>query len=179
MRQVERLRYLDGGSFQALELPYTNDELSMIVLLPKQVAGLAELEAMLTAKAVSDWLARMTVQVVDVTLPRFKITAEFRLKETLSRLGMPMAFSDTADFSGVATGDRLQLSDVFHKAYVEVNEKGTEAAAATGAVMVPTSAGPLIQREVFRADHPFCFVIRENGTGSLLFAGRLANPLTK
>ena len=179
MRQVERLRYLDGGRFQALELPYTNDELSMIVLLPKQVGGLAELEAMLTAKAVSDWLTRMTVQVVDVTLPRFKVTAELRLKETLSRLGMPLAFSDTADFSGVAKGDRLQLSDVFHKAYVEVNEKGTEAAAATGMVMVPTSAGPPIQREVFRADHPFFFVIRENGTGSLLFAGRLANPLTK
>jgi len=179
MRQVERLRYLDGGSFQALELPYTNDELSMIVLLPKQVGGLAELEAMLTAKAVSDWLARMTVQVVDVTLPRFKITAELRLKETLSRLGMPLAFSDTADFSGIAKGDRLKLSDVFHKAYVEVNEKGTEAAAATGGVMVPTSAGPPIRMEVFRADHPFFFVIRENGTGSLLFAGRLASPLTK
>ena len=179
MRQVERLRYLDGGSFQALELPYTNDELSMIVLLPKQVGGLAELEAMLTAKAVSDWLARMTVQVVDVTLPRFKITAELRLKETLSRLGMPLAFSDTADFSGVAKGDGLKLSDVFHKAYVEVNEKGTEAAAATGGVMVPTSAGPPIRMEVFRADHPFFFVIRENGTGSLLFAGRLASPLTK
>ena len=179
MRQGERLRYLDGGSFQALELPYTNDELSMIVLLPKQVGGLAELEAMLTAKAVSDWLARMTVQVVDVTLPRFKITAELRLKETLSRLGMPLAFSDTADFSGIAKGDRLKLSDVFHKAYVEVNEKGTEAAAATGGVMVPTSAGPPIRMEVFRADHPFFFVIRENGTGSLLFAGRLASPLTK
>ena len=179
MRQVERLRYLDGGSFQALELPYTNDELSMIVLLPKQVGGLAELEAMLTAKGVSDWLARMTVQVVDVTLPRFKITAELRLQETLSRLGMPLAFSDTADFSGIAKGDRLKLSDVFHKAYVEVNEKGTEAAAATGGVMVPTSAGPPIRMEVFRADHPFFFVIRENGTGSLLFAGRLVSPLTK
>lgn len=179
MRQVERLRYLDGGSFQALELPYTNDELSMIVLLPKQVGGLAELEAMLTAKAVSDWLARMTAQVVDVTLPRFKVTAALRLKETLSRLGMPLAFSDTADFSGVATGARLQLSEVFHKAYVEVNEKGTEAAAATGAVMVPMSAGRQIQGEAFRADHPFFFVIRETGTGSLLFAGRLANPLTK
>jgi serpin B len=94
-----------------------------------------------TAKAVSDWLARMTVQMVDVTLPRFKVTAESRLKETLSRLGMPLAFSDTADFSGVANGDRLQLSDVFPKAYVE-------AAAATGTVMALASAGIQIKREV-------------------------------
>ena len=89
---------------------------------------------------------------------------------------MPLAFSDTADFSGVAKGDRLTLSEVIHKAYVEVNEKGTEAAAGTGSVMVVVSAGRQIQREMFRADHPFFFVIRENGTGSILFAGRLANP---
>jgi serine protease inhibitor len=177
MRQSGQLRYLDGGTFQALELPYRDDELSMIVLLPKQAGGLAELEAMLTAKDLADVRARMTVRMVDVMLPRFKVTAEFRLRETLSRLGMPLAFSNTADFSGVAKGDRLKLSDVFHKAYVEVNEKGTEAAAATGGVAVPTSAGP--PRELFRADHPFFFVIRENGTGSLLFVGRLANPLAK
>ena len=86
--------------------------------------------------------------------------------------------SASSQSSGVAKGARLKLSDVFHKAYVEVNEKGTEAAAATGATMV-TSAGPPVSREVFRADHPFFFVIREKGTGSLLFAGRLANPGAK
>jgi len=176
MRQSGQLPYLDAGTFQALELPYRDDELSMIVLLPRQAGGLAELEATLTAKNLADVLARMTVRRVDVTLPRFKVTAEFRLRETLSRLGMPLAFSNTADFSGVAKGDRLKLSNLFHKAYVEVNEKGTEAAAATGGVVIPTSAP---QKELFRADHPFFFVIRENGTGSLLFVGRLANPLAK
>jgi serpin B len=176
MRQAEPLRYLDGGTFQALELPYRDDELSMIVLLPKQAGGLPDLEATLTAKHLADVLARTTVRQVIVMLPRFTVTAEFRLRETLGRLGMPLAFSNTADFSGVVKGDRLKLSDVFHKAYVEVSEKGTEAAAATGGVMVPTSAP---RRELFRADHPFVFVIRENRTGSLLFVGRLANPLAK
>lgn len=176
MRQVESLRYLDSGSFQALELPYRDDELSMIVFLPRKAGGLAELERTLTAAVVTDSLARMTVHEVDVTLPRFKVTAEFRLREPLTSLGMPLAFSARADFSGITKGVGLQLSEVFHKAYVEVNEKGTEAAAATGAPMTLSFRRGAV---VFRADHPFFFVIRENGTGSLLFAGRLANPAAK
>ncbi len=176
MRQLASLRYLDGDSFQALELPYRDDELSMVVFLPKKTSGLAELEGTLTAARVTDALARMTVHEVDVTLPRFNVTTELRLKEPLTRLGMPLAFSDRADFSGIAKGDLLKISEVFHKAYVEVNEKGTEAAAATGGTMAEVSARLRVPRAVFRADHAFFFLIRENGTGSLLFAGRLANP---
>jgi serpin B len=177
MSQSRSLRYLDGGSFQALELPYAADELSMILFLPRTVDGLPKLESSLTATRLADWLARMTTQEVDVTLPRFKVTAEFRLDQALADLGMPLAFSaGQADFSGIAKDVPLSLSAVIHKAYVDVNEKGTEAAAATGAVVRVTSAVVRPPRPVFRADHPFFFIIRDNGTGSTLFAGRVVNP---
>jgi serpin B len=180
MSQQRAFRYLDGGSFQALELPYDADQQSMIVFLPRRADGLAELEKTLTAARVTDWLAQLAVRDVDVTLPRFKVTAEFQLKDALTDLGMPRAFSPgKADFSGIATGEPLALSAVIHKAYVDVNEKGTEAAAATAAMIFATSARAPEPRPVFRADHPFFFVIRDNGTGSLLFAGRLVNPQAK
>ncbi len=113
----------------------------MIVFLPKRADGLAELEKTLTAARVTDWLAKLTPYQVDVTLPRFKVTAEFQLKDTLTDLGMPLAFSlPKADFSGIATVKPLALSAVIHKAFVDVNEKGTEAAAATAATIVTMSA---------------------------------------
>lgn len=177
MRQRRTLGYLDGGSFQALELPYGAGEQSMIVFLPKKMDGLADLEKMLTAARLTDWLGQLSPRDVDVTLPRFKITAEFQLKDALTTLGMPIAFSAGADFSGMATGEPLALSAVIHKAYVDVNEKGTEAAAATAGTVVATSARLQEPEPVqFRADHPFFFVIRDNGTGSVLFAGRLVDP---
>ena len=180
MSQQRAFRYLDGGSFQALELPYDADQQSMIVFLPKRADGLAELEKTLTAARVADWLAQMAVQEVDVTLPRFKVTAEFQLKDALTDLGMPLAFSPRkADFSGIATGEPLSLSAVIHKAYVDVNEKGTEAAAATRGDTQHHVLRDPEPRHVFRADHPFFFVIRDNGTGTLLFAGRLVNPQAK
>jgi serpin B len=108
---------------------------------------------------------------VRVILPRFKITAEFQLKPPLQALGMKLAFSGGADFSGMIKAGGVFVDAVVHKAHVDVNERGTEAAAAT-AVPMTTSAPP-----TFRADHPFVFFIRENGTGSLLLAGRLANPV--
>ena len=179
MSQQRRFRYLDGGSFQALELPYDADQQSMVVFLPKRADGLAELEKTLTAARLADWLAQLAAQEVDVTLPRFKVTADFQLKDALTDLGMPLAFSPNADFSGITTGEPLSLSAVIHKAYVDVNEKGTEAAAATAATMRATLAVAPEPRHVFRADHPFFFVIRDNGTGTLLFAGRLVNPQAK
>jgi serpin B len=180
MSQQGAFRYLDGGSFQALELPYDANQQSMIVFLPSRVDGLAELEKTLTAARVTDWLAQLTLRDVDVTLPRFKVTAEFQLKNALTDLGMPLAFFlGKADFSGIATGEALALSAVIHKAYVDVNEKGTEAAAATAVTVFTTSLRAPEPRPVFRADHPFFFVIRDNGTGSLLFAGRLVNPQAK
>ena len=138
MSQLRRFRYLDGGSFQALELPYDADQQSMVVFLPKRADGLAELEKTLTAARLADWLAQLGAQEVDVTLPRFKVTADFQLKDALTDLGMPLAFSPrAADFSGIATGEPLSLSAVVHKAYVDVNEKGTEAAAGNACFHLP------------------------------------------
>jgi serpin B len=111
---------------------------------------------------------------VDITLPKFKVTAEFSLKDALSRLGMPIAFDRVkADFSGIATREKLHISAVVHKAFVDVNELGTEAAAAT-AVGVGTLSLP--PPATFRADRPFVYLIRDNRTGSILFMGRVVNP---
>ena len=176
MRRVGRLGYLDGGGFQALALPYAGDALSMVVLLPKETGGLAEFERSLTAEALSDWLAKLRPHRVDVALPKFKVEAGFELQKALSAMGMPVAFSGDADFSGINGRRDLFISAVIHKAFVDVNEEGTEAAAAT-AVLMPRSAAarpePLM---TFRADHPFVFLIRDKPTGSILFLGRVTNP---
>lgn len=155
---------------QVLSLPYTGKDLTMILLLPAANDGLAALEARLTPENLDRWLAAGRDTEVQVSLPRFRITAEFSLKDELAAMGMPSAFS-SADFSGMAEGRDLAISEVVHKAFVEVNEEGTEAAAATAVIIRETSA-PL----EFRADHPFLFLIRDEVTGSVLFLGRVASP---
>jgi serpin B len=171
--------YLDAGSYAMLELPYVGKELSMVVFLPKKVDGLADFEKSLTATKLTDWakgLPKLPPRDVEVYLPRFKMTSEFSLKGELSALGMTDAFTDAADFSGMNSGkEKLKIADVVHKAFVEVNEEGTEAAAATGVVIKPLSINPNPD-PVFRADHPFFFVIRDNRSGSVLFMGRLMQP---
>jgi serpin B len=112
---------------------------------------------------------------VRVAFPRFKVTQEFELNKTLGAMGMPLAFSDRADFSGMDGRQDLYISNVLHKAFVDVNEEGTEAAAATGVAVGAKSAPPTPQQE-FRADHPFVFLLRDTGTGSILFTGRVTNP---
>jgi serpin B len=175
MNQTGFFKYFDGGSFQALELPYVGDKLSMLVLLPKEVDGLATFEQSLTAQKLVEWLPALRSQEVVVALPKFTVTAEFLLNQALSALGMPLAFSDAADFSGMSEDRGLALSAVLHKAYVDVNEEGTEAAAATGGVARVTSA-PLTPPPVFRADHPFVFLIRDTRSGGILFLGRVTQP---
>jgi serpin B len=152
----------------------------MLVLLPRQVEGLAELEKTLTAEKLKDWLNELRTQNAEVTLPKFLMTDEFALKDTLTALGMRKAFSPgEADFSGMNGGrEPLVISTVTHKAFVEVNEEGTEAAAATAVGMAALSAPPppLPPVPVFRADHPFLFAICDVKTGLILFLGRVINP---
>ncbi len=174
MHQTGFFKYFEGDNFQALELPYVSGTLSMVVLLPKKVDGLAEFEQSLTAQNLTKWLPQLQQHEVVVTLPKFKITAQFMLKEILSKMGMPLAFSPAADFSGMSEEEGLYLSAVIHKAYVKVNEKGTEAAAATGVIARAISAGP--PPAIFHADHPFVFLIRDNSSSSILFLGRLVQP---
>lgn len=174
MHQTGFFNYFAGDNFQALELPYVGGKLSMVVLLPKKVDGLTEFEQSLTAQNLTQWLPQLQRREVEVTLPKFKVTAEFTLNEVLSRMGMPLAFRAAADFSGMREEKDLYLSAVIHKAYVDVNEEGTEAAAATGIGMRTLSLGP--PPAIFRADHPFVFLIRYNSSGSILFLGRMAQP---
>lgn len=169
-------KYADSDAFQALEMPYKGNDLSMLVLLPRKVDGLAGLERLLSASRLKDWLGMLRAQKVDITLPKFKTTREYQLNKVLAAMGMASAFdSDRADFTGMnGTGPRLFLSVVVHKAFVDVNEQGTEAAAATGAG-IALAAAP-VKTQTFRADHPFLFLIRDNRSGSILFLGRVSDP---
>jgi len=175
MHETAGLKFLDGGNFQLLDMPYKGRQQSMVVLLPKKTDGLAELEKTLTAQNLVSWLAKSQQQQVRVAFPKFKFTREFELNKKLAQMGMPLAFSSKADFSGMVGRKDLYISNVIHKAFVDVHEKGTEAAAATAVVMDRLSAPPAVLQE-FKADHPFVFVIRDNRTGSILFLGRVSNP---
>jgi serine protease inhibitor len=175
MHQTNRFGYLDGGSFQALEMPYAGKELSMVVLLPNQVDGLADFEKTLTPDNLKSWVGKLRPERVEVALPKFKMTNRFEMNKTLSEMGMPLAFSDKADFSGMNGSKNLYITGVFHKAFVDVNEEGTEAAAATGVVVGERSA-PAQKARRFHADHPFVFLIRDVSSGSVLFMGRVSNP---
>jgi serpin B len=175
MHQTGKFSYFKDGAVQGLEMPYVGKDLSMVVLLPSKPDGLGELEKKLTANQLSSWLGKLHETKVDVTLPKFKTTREFQLKKALSELGMPLAFTFNADFSGINGGkDSLRIADVIHKAYVDVNEEGTEAAAATGVVIEARSEPP--PTPVFRADHPFVFLIRDRRSDSILFIGRIVQP---
>ena len=177
-----RYEGVDGGSVQALELPYQGEQLSMVVLLPNKVRGrldgsLGDLEKALSPATLQAWVARLRKQEVHVSLPRFKMTCEFRLKKVLQAMGMKDAFvMGVAEFTGMrktAKSEGLHVSAVVHKAFVDVNEEGTEAAAATAVVMEDEAYHPPV---IFRADRPFLFLIRHNETGSILFLGRVMNP---
>jgi serpin B len=177
MGRTGLMMYLQERHFQALELPYAGGDLSMIVLLPREADGLPAFEETLTVSNLTEWVSKLDAEEVAVHLPRFRVTEELFLKPVLSAMGMPLAFdAEHADFSGMddGKGPGLYIAAVVHKAFVEVNEEGTEAAAATGVAM----AGRARFRppEVFRADHPFVFLIRDTRSGSILFIGRVAEP---
>jgi serpin B len=179
MHQSESVRYMEDENLQAVEIPYSGNRLSMIVLLPRRISGCGDLEARLTPGMLARSLAQMKQQKVEIFLPRFKQDSAFELNGSLAKMGMPDAFGPDADFSGMDGTRQLFISGVFHKAWVEVNEQGTEAAAATVTTMKALSiARPLAPPPVFRADHPFIFMIRDMREGSILFLGRLAQPST-
>lgn len=163
---------LDG--LKVLEMPYVGNRLSMIVLLPEKVDGLSQLEQQLKLENLQKWLSSVSSSQypVQVSLPKFKVTGEFELKQTLSQLSMSSAFSDTADFSGMNGKKDLSLSAVVHKTFISVNESGTEATGAT-AVIAGTRGGG----KRFQANHPFIFLIRDRRSESILFLGRVVNPL--
>lgn len=177
MHKKQSYPFVQDALLQVLELPYKGNDLSMLVLLPKETEGLADLESSLSASKIAELRAKLRSRPVDVYLPKFKLDASFSLTKTLQELGMKLAFAETADFSGMDGRRDLHISAVIHKAFVNVNEEGTEAAAATGVVnrvmARPISKPPVI----FRADHPFVFAICDKRDGSILFLGRVADPV--
>ena len=175
MHQKERHNYFEDEKVQVIALGYLGTELSMMIVLPRERNGLATIEKTLSADKLDKWTSGLKRQQVQLALPRFKVEAEFELSQALSQMGMPLAFTEKADFSGITNDEPLMLSAVLHKTYVDVNEKGTEAAAATAAVMKATSMPHEEEPVVFRADHPFIFLIRDE-QGTVLFIGRLAKP---
>lgn len=165
----------DGASARG-EAAAGPSTLSMLIILPKKADALADLDKQVTAANITKWAAGLRRQTVQVFLPRFTMNAQFELSKELQALGMTDAFTWAADFSGisVSAGGKLAISAVVHKAFVDVNEEGTEAAAATGVIMTRSLAMPG-NRVEFRADHPFFFLIRHEPTGSILFMGHLTS----
>ncbi len=166
--------YSENNKLQILEMPYSGEELSMLILLPKD-DDLKGLENSLTVKQLSKWRKDLKEQRVNIFLPRFKFETKYFLADTLKEMGMPTAFSPAADFSGMTGKKDLFISQVIHQAFVEVNEEGTEAAAAT-AVIMEKGLSVSHRMSVFKADHPFIFLIQEKATGNILFFGRVTNP---
>ena len=172
MAKQSNFRYAAMPTFKMLELPYKGKELSMLVILPDKKEGLPELEKELSSTKLETWTRALRGTEVSVFLPRFKMVFQLKLNDAMKALGMKNAFSATlADFSGMTGKRDLCISEAIHKAFVEFNEEGTEAAAATSIVMAPTSIARPREIPVFRADHPFLYVIRHDATGTILFLG--------
>ncbi|XP_004398123.1 PREDICTED: serpin B11 isoform X1 [Odobenus rosmarus divergens] len=171
-----KLAFIKEPQMQVLELPYVNNKLSMIILLPVGTASLEQVEKQLNTKTFHEWTssANMVEREVEVHIPRFKLAIKYELSSLLNSLGMTDIFNEIkADLSGISPGDGLYLSKVIHKSYVDVNEEGTEAAAATGDSFLVKR---LPIRARFLANHPFLFFIRHSHTNTILFCGKLASP---
>lgn len=166
--------YTETLSVQVLELPYAGKEISMIVVLPKQEKNLQQVESELSLELLTKWLSDLRQTQVDLYLPRFKVECRFTLKGILISMGMKDAFTAAADFSRMDGTKMLQMKDVIHQSFVEVNEEGTEATAAT-AVIMGIKAAPS-KPIVFRVDRPFLFLIYDNVHELILFMGRVVNP---
>lgn len=178
--------YAELEKLQILELPYEGEEVSMLILLPKQGRSydyendkeivyeytLEDIE--LNVEKLEEYKVAMKETKLDsIFLPKFEFDTKYSMAKTLSDMGMPTAFLDTADFSGMTEEEKLFISSVIHQAYVKVDEEGTEAAAATAVMVGTTSARPM---NIFMADHPFIFIIQERETGNILFMGKVVEP---
>jgi serpin B len=178
MNRTDRMRYAETDDLQAVELAYKGGETAMTVLLPKKPDGLAALEKKLSADVFDGVMKGLQAERVVLTLPRFKAETKYTLNDPLIALGMKDAFNERrADFTAMhSSPETLYIQKVLHKAFVEVNEEGTEAAAATGVVMVARAAPVPERPKVFRADRPFLFLIRHVPTNTVLFLGRFEKP---
>jgi len=176
MHESADLKYAGGANYQAVELPYDGNQLSMVILLPGS-GQFNSYESSLDAQSVKEIVGSLATTRVNLSMPKFQFQSSFGLKSALSSLGMGIAFSPNADFSGMDGKTDLFIQDVLHKAFVSVDENGTEAAAATG-VVVGIMAIPANQADI-KIDRPFIFFIRDIPTGSIIFVGRVLDPTAK
>ena len=174
MHQKKNFSYSEKDNVQVIELPYSNGELSMLVILPKDAGGLATLEQGLTIEKINRFSQNLWDKEVSLNFPKFKISYRINLKDSLKKEGVLDAFGPKADFSLMAEGKSLFITNALHKAFAEVDEEGTEAAASTAVQMSLTAKREIIPE--FNADRPFLFIIRENQYGSILFMGRITDP---
>jgi len=173
MNQSLSLPYYETDLLQAVALPYAGHRVSMVILLPRKTAMMEVLEERLDVGYYQALIDSLRPQEVDLSIPRFRIEQKYNLNDPLQAIGMKRAFTGKADFSGMTGKQDLFISNVVHQSFVEVDEKGTEAAAATGVVMRKTS---VVRKKEFKADHPFIFMIRDDKTDTMLFLGKLGNP---
>lgn len=167
--------YYRDQNFQLLEMPYGSGKYSMLVFLPETGKTTNDVISLLSTENINNWLQNMTEQKKEVYLPKFEFKFDDSLVDELKALGMTDAFSDgKANLRDISEDAQLAVSEVMHKTYIKVDERGTEAAAVTGITIIVTSAGP---DNSFRADHPFVFAIREKDTQAILFIGKVMNPL--
>ena len=176
MHQQGEFSYTETPSAQILQMPYAGTSLAFVILLPKTNDGLPDLERSLDSKALGGWLDKLAEEKVEVTIPKFRAESQYMLADALSHMGMATIFSHDADFSGIDGRRDLYVSAIVHKAFVDVSEKGTEAAAATGTAMRAMAMRRPPRLYVFRADHPFVFFIRDASSGAILFEGRFVRP---
>ncbi|MFT4309660.1 MAG: serpin family protein [Candidatus Woesearchaeota archaeon] len=169
-----RFNYTEDDIVQVIELPYEGDDISMIIILPRE-GYFDEVEQEFSYERLIEWKDSFRKQRVMVFFPRFKFETDYTLNDFLESMGMPLAFRDGADFTGMYASGGLYVGSALHKAFVEVDEEGTEAAAATVISVMRVSVGPTIPE--FRADRPFMFIIQQKETGNILFMGRMSNPL--
>jgi serpin B len=172
MHQTEYFDYAEGDGYQAVELLYRNRKLSMVILLPEQ-GQFEKFEGSLNYEQLEGIIDKLESRQVILSMPKFGFDSKFNLKQTLSNMGMPIAFSGGADFSGIAEGGGF-IGGVYHDAFVAVDEKGTEAGAATAVVIAKAAPGGPVE---FTMGRPFIFLIRDIETNTVLFVGRVLNPL--
>lgn len=178
MNKTDHYEYAETADAQVLQMRYVGAPVAMTIVLPRAKDGLAQLEASLTPAALADWTGKLKQERVNVSLPKFKVESTFQLAETLGQLGMTDALdAGKADFSGMDGTRELFIGAVIQKTFCNVDESGTEAAAATAVMMRAGGAAPTAPPKDFTADHPFLFMIRDTKTGSLLFIGRLVKPV--
>jgi serpin B len=175
MHQKSYFYYGETEAMQMVELPYKGKGISMYVLLPR-TGQMNDVEKALSADKILQWGSGLESKLVDFSLPKFKFEAEFDLTKTLTNMGMPTAFTTSADFSGMTDYENLHIGFILHKVVINVNESGTEAAAATAMGMTGASQGKPLEPIIFKADHPFIFVIQQKSTGTVLFIGKVNNP---